>query len=46
VKGLLEGAAGGVGAGPEDAVHGEVVTPGPEQVLQGLDGMLLVTLAD
>src|SRR5207302_4658687 len=43
---LLEAADGGVGAGPEDAVRGEVAAAGPEQVLQGLDGMLLVTLAD
>jgi len=27
---LLEGTDGGVGAGPEDAVHGEVVAAGPE----------------
>ena len=36
---LLKGADGGVGARPEDAVHGDVVAAGPEQVLQGLDGM-------
>src|SRR6185312_12651337 len=43
---LLEPADGGVGGGSEDAVHGEVVTAGLQQVLQGLDGMVLVILAD
>src|ERR1700749_1558607 len=43
---LLEGADGCVGTGPENAVHGDVTAAGPEQVLQGLDGMFLVTLAD
>src|SRR5690348_2120190 len=43
---LLEGADGGVGGRAEDAVHSDVVAPGPEQVLQGLDGMMLGTLAD
>lgn len=32
--------------GPEDAVHGDIVAPGSEQVLQRLDRMLLVTFAD
>jgi hypothetical protein len=43
---LLEGPDGGVGVGAEDAVHGDSVATGPEQVLQGVDRMLLVTLAD
>ena len=45
MEGLLEAADRGVGLGPEDAVHGEVAAPDPEQVLQGLDGMLPVALA-
>jgi hypothetical protein len=43
---LLEGPHSGVGVGSEDAVHGDVVAVGWQQVLQRLDGMLLVTLAD
>jgi hypothetical protein len=43
---LLEGADRGVGFGPEDPVHGDAVSTCAEQVLQRLDGMLLVTDAD
>src|SRR5262249_7794644 len=43
---LLEGADGGVGLRPEDPVHGDVMAAGPEQGLQGLDGMPPVTLTD
>src|SRR5919198_4855329 len=42
---LLEGADRGVGLGPEDPVHGDAVATCPKQILQCLDGMLLVTLA-
>src|ERR1700759_2500323 len=43
---LLERTYGGAGGGPEDAVHGHRVAAGPEQVLQGLDRVLLGALAD
>src|SRR5512132_30974 len=43
---LLEGADGGLGQGTEDPVDGDAVAAGPEQVLEGLDGMVLVALAD
>jgi tetratricopeptide (TPR) repeat protein len=43
---LLEGPDGGLGPGPEDPVDGDGVAAGPEQVLEGLDGMVLVALAD
>jgi len=42
----LEGAHRRVGGRAEDAVDGDAVAARPEQVLQGLDGVLLVTLAD
>src|SRR5215211_6730700 len=34
------------GVGAEDAVDGDGVAAGPEQVLEGLEGMVLVALAD
>src|SRR5918996_5061527 len=46
VQGPLEGADGGVGPGTEDPVDGDGVAAGPQQVLEGLDGMVLVALAD